>query len=1008
MMGLQGIATTNGASVIFIEQTCDNDQLLVSLSKNGTEWLSPVGWTDQQKVTLLDCRPNGKTTEIDIPAEFAATISSGDVLVLRCSELDFEKEIIWEASEIETRLASETAKVSASSKGGLLSRFKSPKIDIAEETRTEAEVRAEEAERAAQNFKAKMEAATAAKEDAQRKALEAAREAEAALKMEADRIAEMERAAKAFEEAERLKQDELRRVEEERRAEEARLAEEARRIEEARKREIAAKKEAERKAALERYEAALDITRNEELRLKDRLKDLEKQAASGAENLAVQTEDLDVRRANADVIEGKLVKRFDSYEKSATKLDKLTADLSALQAESEVLSDNRKTVSERLSVADRAYHEAQKEAEAAMAFAQKCREELDEVRQEEEALSGKLSAMSEGLSKNSHLVAEASEKSYKLKSNYDLSQTELDQAKIEIEALEQALVVQAEKDHALRLEIEATQQAVEDSQAREAAHRSAIDHLEAGGMPDDIAELDLKAKPFATSKMPNITDTDVSHKAIVSSGRKSKRFGRGRRSRFSREKDAEISVDVEEVVLSKVEEKSDAVLLAGIDESPSFIRRHGSSFMALGAIIGGIAILGGGLALTKSSPAKLQVKSSASTPTKVASAVTQVEKPVTKELPAVEIAQDTPATKPEAAPIETPPKVGVEASSNKPVLEEISAEAAIPEISAETDLSVEKLASVVDPVGFAFELPDMRPQETVKAKVETPASKVVPKKLAVKTNSTENLTPTKTATRKAVKLAPPRAASVNYPELTADVQMRLSDLGFYSGPFDGLQNGQTQEAIKEFKSLFGMADTSSKITGSLLTELKKVKREQDIAQKEAEAQAQALLNVQSVTRVAEMVPALEFYDTQTAVPAQPIITDTLPASEPLPSYIVTEPSPVKVASVPAVKVAAPTPVMKDVIIEAKMTRNASAVYPSKASRRDYYANVAIVVGYDVGTDGRVTNVNILSNDHSGLHNEAFEKEALRAIEKMRYEPKTVNGEAVISRARQKRIVFRGE
>ena len=59
-MGLQGKNTMNGASILVIDQGCDNDQLLVSLSKNGAKWLSPVGWTDQQKVALLDCRPNGE------------------------------------------------------------------------------------------------------------------------------------------------------------------------------------------------------------------------------------------------------------------------------------------------------------------------------------------------------------------------------------------------------------------------------------------------------------------------------------------------------------------------------------------------------------------------------------------------------------------------------------------------------------------------------------------------------------------------------------------------------------------------------------------------------------------------------------------------------------------------------------------------------------------------------------------------------------------------------------
>ena len=65
----------NGASILVIDQGCDNDQLLVSLSKNGAKWLSPVGWTDQQKVALLDCRSNGERTEIDIPAEFTRDIN---------------------------------------------------------------------------------------------------------------------------------------------------------------------------------------------------------------------------------------------------------------------------------------------------------------------------------------------------------------------------------------------------------------------------------------------------------------------------------------------------------------------------------------------------------------------------------------------------------------------------------------------------------------------------------------------------------------------------------------------------------------------------------------------------------------------------------------------------------------------------------------------------------------------------------------------------------------------
>ena len=108
-MGIQGktineITSENlGASVLVIDQMCENSQLLISLCRNETEWLSPVGWTEKQKITLLDCRSEGGKTEIDIPAEFSKTLKSGDKLVLKCSELDLTQEITWEASHFQTR-----------------------------------------------------------------------------------------------------------------------------------------------------------------------------------------------------------------------------------------------------------------------------------------------------------------------------------------------------------------------------------------------------------------------------------------------------------------------------------------------------------------------------------------------------------------------------------------------------------------------------------------------------------------------------------------------------------------------------------------------------------------------------------------------------------------------------------------------------------------------------------------------------------------------------------------
>lgn len=1043
-MGLQGkdMSAGNGASVIVIDQACDNDQLLVSLSKNGHQWLSPVGWTDQQKVTLLECRSQGDTTQVDIPAEFARDIKTGDVVVLRCSELDLEKEIIWETSEVETRPNEAAAEVATGLAGGLFSRFKAPKVELREDSKSEAELRAEEAERAAQTYKAKMEAAAAAKEEAQRKALDAAREAEAALKMEAERIAEMERAAKAFEEAERLKQDELRRVEEERRAEEARLAEEARRIEEARKREIAAKKEAARKAALKRYESGLDITRNEELRLKSRLKDLKRKAKSDAANIATQQEDLKSRHGLLVTSEETAEKRFESYDKTASKLDELNADLSLLQSESETLTADREALSIRLSQADSDYQHAQKEAEAAMAKAEARRAELDHLRQEESDVSGKILSVSEKLAAKGQAVTTTSDKAEKLQSSLETAQAELAQAKIEIEALEQALAVQAEQDQNLRLEIEATQQAIEDSQARQAAQQEAIEHLERGGAPEDIAEVDFEARSLeASAEFTASEDVERVNEIAPNPGLKDRMMGRVRQS-FAREKDAEISIAVEDVIESEEDAKVDPVLLAGLEDTPSFLRRHSSSLMVLGAVIGGLALIGGGWALNQSAAPKLEVKSSTSEPTQVAGAVSKIEMPKASELTTLETADKLAPTLDSLAADVTPPTTEVpdtgstgvptmvDSPAISPVLEPLDVKSDEVLQSAKTPTEIEedtlvlKLAEVVDPTGFAFELPDMMPI------AEPPAPGA---KTAVKKSKASKPEPKKAASKKAEKKlsaspkkvsAKPTAkedADVNYPELTTDVQRRLSNLGLYTGDIDGLQGKATKEAITNFKTLFSMAETNSKITGALLTELKRAEREQEAAALQAQAAAEAeraALEAQSALQVADVAPAVTYYDTVQSVPSTPVISDTLPAAdaftpviEATPSYIAPEPEveAVKVASVPPViSEPAPTPVIQDVIVEATMLRNASASYPSSAQRRNYFVNVAIEVSYDIDTAGRPVNIAVLSNDHSGRFVDAFEKEAMGAIRKMRFSPKTVNGTAVTTTGKQKRIVFRAE
>ena len=828
----------------------------------------------------------------------------------------------------------------------------------------------------------------------------------------AERIAEMERAAKAFEEAERLKQDELRRVEEERRAEEVRQAEEARLIEEARKREIAAKKDSERKAALEKYETALSITRDEETRLKSRLKELKHQVKSDAANIAVQKDDLQTRQALLTANEEKAAKRFESYEKNASKLDEMNADLSLLQSESEILNADRQAISIRLSQADADYQQAQQEAEAAMAKAEARRTELDLIREEENKLSETFLSVSEKLSSQSQAIAQTSEKTQKLQSKLESVQSELIQAKVEIEALEMTLVSQEEQDQNLRLEIEATQQAIEDSLLRESAHQEAIEHLEAGGNLEDIAEVDFEARNFEFSSLHTPENNGEGILTHPDSTALKDPISQRLRRNFARQKEAQISVAVEDITLETPE--TNPVLLAGIDDSPSFIRHHGSSLMALGAVIGGIAILGGGWALNKSASPKLAVKSSTAAPTQVASAVSKIEPQVE---PVKEVASESMPAIIKGPRVNSIDIVSVKTETMKPdpvvmktetalVSEDLVEETIETSDKEEKTFSI-KLAEVVDPNGLAFELPSMAPVAHSNVIMTQKVPKISkPEKAKTAIEVKQNSKP-----------SPKVEAEVNYPELTADIQTRLLKLGFYNGDINGLKNRATKEAITNFKTLFSMSDTSDKITGALLTELKRAEREQEAAALEAQTQAEA---EPAAIQFADVTPTASFYDTIQAAPSTPVVTDTLPAAGEFtsdinaePAYVAQEPQPepeaVKVASIPTViSEPAPTPALQDVIVDAKVLKKASAKYPSAAQRRNYFVNVAIQVAFDIGTDGRPANLRIISNDHTGKYNEAFEKEAMGAIKKMRYEPKTVNGVAVETKAKQKRIVFRVE
>jgi len=144
-------------------------------------------------------------------------------------------------------------------------------------------------------------------------------------------------------------------------------------------------------------------------------------------------------------------------------------------------------------------------------------------------------------------------KTEKLRAKSDGAAADLAQAKLEIEAIEKDLRRQADTEQGLRLEIEATQQAIKDSQIREIAHRGAIDHLESGGAPEDIAQVNFETRDYSleVKESKSVSLSDGLAALSMTSGGLMNRV----RSKFAREKDAEISIAVDNVDLGTATRK---------------------------------------------------------------------------------------------------------------------------------------------------------------------------------------------------------------------------------------------------------------------------------------------------------------------------------------------------------------------------------------------------------------------------------------------------------------------
>jgi periplasmic protein TonB len=98
--------------------------------------------------------------------------------------------------------------------------------------------------------------------------------------------------------------------------------------------------------------------------------------------------------------------------------------------------------------------------------------------------------------------------------------------------------------------------------------------------------------------------------------------------------------------------------------------------------------------------------------------------------------------------------------------------------------------------------------------------------------------------------------------------------------------------------------------------------------------------------------------------------------------------------------AAPAPVAAVNVTPAKLVKRVTPVAPMGVSRR---TSGSVMVKFNIGTNGRVTDVEVVDSTPPGI----FDDAAQAAVRKWVYEPRKENGVAVESTARA-RLVFEAE
>lgn len=1023
--------------IISIESKTDESQLLITLRRvpqggGASQWLSPVGWVDSRKSTLLDCYETDAGCEVIIPDSYADILEQGDQVHISCSTINLRGQITWKVSPnmaasnveaVSNKIDMTALKTDESSEAsGLMSRFLSkkakpvsaaPLVSLKPEP-TDAERRAEDAQKLADDYREQMEKASAAREAAQKRALEAAKKAEDALQAETARIAEMERVAKAYAEAEAKRQDEERRLEAERRAEQLRLEEEARLAEEARQKELAkiraaeraeektrlltlqeeaSNKRAELAETLEKERSALHRLMTDRQANLEQLDELENQLPSLETDLSLLAQNLNEKKAGINALSERL-------EIATTKLSEANT-VKAQHAEriAEALSD---------------FEMAQAEAEAAIARAEALKvAHLDLVEQEGD-MSSRFANTQKTLTSIKAEQVDVQKSVSDAQAAYDGVQNTSEQTRSKIEALTLSKTALVNDMAEREATIDQLNHALNAALSEQDAAQAAISLLDEGGDVKAAREIVLSVQENAV-ETPSQADLnnvlDIAEKPAATLPKFKGLLKPKRAVALSSSNVAELVAkdidDTETVKKGDTPERSVSSIVAaqiaanennGLSSSQKKYAGLGVAAIALSVALGF-----GWSAMTR--PDVQQTVEVKTTPSTVLTAQTSIEAPALPTHSIVEktngselaetgldlkpaatkVAEAVPTIKPAPIKVKTdvPQIVEVERKHtsvnvaaiakkvSRKVKADIAKEAKAKRLAVEKTKAVKKVAVKPKPKAA------MEKQIAPAPKVKRVAAAPIVKEAALRPIT---ITPIETSQR---DKADTQKRALMSPAVTRTVQSNLKILGYYDGQIHGAMSDSLQEAAELFNTIYSRPK-SDVFTAAFVRSLQ-----------EKAAEVRAL----PVKTAALTVPTSR---RPTTGKVEPKVVEVKP--EP----IEVAPSVTNIAAISAVQTPPVANTIQDDVVKAVAIKPMRARYPSRAARNNVYEDVVVEITYDISIDGKVENANVVSNSLSGRYASAFEKEALRGAKASRFKPKTINGQVVATRGLTKRIRFRAE